>query len=87
MMAPAADIADGRLDIIRINAVSRNRLLRAFPKIYKGKHVLLDEVEADQAQTVTFDLHETIEVMVDGEVLDLRPTRLEVLPSALEVIL
>jgi len=87
MMAPTADIADGRLDIIRINAISRNRLLRAFPKIYRGKHVDLPVVESTQAQTVDFNLDGPIDVMVDGEVHHIQPTRLEVLPNALEVIL
>lgn len=87
MMAPVADISDGHLDIIRINAISRNRLLRAFPRIYKGTHVHLDVVESRLARHVTFDLAGPVDVMVDGEVHHIQPTRLDVLPHALEVIL
>lgn len=87
MMAPQADFGDGALDVVRIQQISRNRLLRAFPKIYKGTHVTLDVVETRQVRSVTFDVDEAIDIMVDGEVLSVRPLRLEVLPGALEVIL
>jgi len=86
-MAPSANIADGLLDIIRINAISRTLLLRTFPKIYSGEHVLLDPVESTTAQRVDFDLDGPIDVMIDGEVLHIQPTQLEVLPSALDVLL
>ena len=87
MMAPHAQFGDGYLDVIRIERVSRTRLLRAFPKIYQGTHVDLDVVTAGLAQSVTFDIQSPIDIMVDGEVLTVRPLRLDVLPGALEVIL
>ena len=87
MMAPHAQFGDGYIDVIRIERVSRTRLLRAFPKIYQGTHVDLDVVNADLAQSITFDIQSPIDIMVDGEVLTVRPQRLDVLPGALEVIL
>ena len=86
-MAPHAQFGDGYIDVIRIERVSRTRLLRAFPKIYQGTHVDLDVVNADLAQSITFDIQSPIDIMVDGEVLTVRPQRLDVLPGALEVIL
>ena len=87
MMAPHADFSDGQLDIIRINAISRNRLLRAFPRIYQGTHVDLEVVESHHAHRIEFDINTPLDIMVDGEVLTVTPHSLEVLPSALEVIL
>lgn len=38
-----------------------------------------------QARVIDFDIDAVIDVMLDGEMLKLRPQRLEVLPSVLQV--
>ena len=85
MMAPAADTGDGRLDIIHVGALGRLSLLQTFPKIFKGTHTAHPAVTASQARAIDFDIAEVIDVMLDGEMLKLRPQRLEVLPSVLQV--
>jgi diacylglycerol kinase family enzyme len=84
-MAPHADVADGRLDVIRVGDLGRVGLLRAFPSIYQGTHVQHPNIESIQAAQVTLDLAESVDVMVDGEVLRAHLTELRVLPQALEV--
>ena len=86
MMAPKADATDGLLDVIRIGPLGRVRLLRAFPRIFKGTHVELPEVECTRARRVEFLRDETIDVMVDGEVLALALRSLEVVPGAIDVV-
>jgi len=85
MMAPNADMSDGLVDIIRIGEMGRVRLLRAFPRIFKGTHIHMPEVECLKAQTVQFDLQEDADVMVDGEILRLQLTDLEVISGALRI--
>jgi len=85
MMAPAADAADGYLDVIRIGPMGRVRLLRSFPRIFKGTHVELPEVECTRARRVDFEGGETVDAMIDGEVLALALRSLEVVPGAIEV--
>ncbi|MBN1772352.1 MAG: hypothetical protein JXB32_13870 [Deltaproteobacteria bacterium] len=85
MMAPHAEVDDGRLQVVRVGRLGRWGLLRAFPKIYKGTHVRLAAVEERRAATVEFRGERELDVMVDGEVLRLALRRLEVLPGALEV--
>jgi len=86
MMAPHADATDGALDVIRIGEMGRLSFVKSFPSIFAGAHVERPEVEETRARTVDLDLTEPVDVMVDGEVLELALTRLEVVPGALEVV-
>ena len=85
MMAPDADTGDGRVDVIHVGAMGRIGLLRAFPKIFEGKHLELDVVHASQTKRVEFDLPGPTNIMLDGEALYVQPKVIEVLPSALQV--
>ncbi len=84
-MAPAADTGDGLLDVIRVGALGRLSLLQTFPKIFKGTHVDNPAVTTYQAKTVDFEIPAAIPCMIDGEMIDLQPKRLEVLPGALRI--
>jgi diacylglycerol kinase (ATP) len=86
MMAPTADPGDGAVDIIRIGKLSRLGLLRAFPKIYGGTHVALEQVESSLAKRIQFHGDGAVDCMIDGEIVSLSLRSLEVLPGALEVI-
>ncbi len=85
MMAPAADTSDGLLDIIRVGRMGRLSLLRTFPKIFQGTHIHHPAVSCCQAPALDFHLEGEVDVMIDGEMLRLNPTRLEVLPAVLDV--
>jgi diacylglycerol kinase (ATP) len=85
MMAPGAEIDDGRIDLVRVGPLGRWDLLRTFPKIFKGTHVQHPAVETARVEKVEFDLDEEIDVMVDGEALRVVPTSLRVLCGALDV--
>lgn len=85
MMAPDANTRDGLLDIIRVGRMGRISLLRTFPKIFAGTHVAHPAVACHQAPGVDFKLDAEVDAMIDGEMLKLNPTRLEVIPSAIDV--
>ncbi len=85
-MAPAADVGDGRLDVIRVGPLSRPAFLATFPKLFRGTHVRAPGIEASTAAIVDLDLPRAVDVMIDGEIVHIQPRRLEVLPGAVEVL-
>lgn len=85
IMAPDANTRDGLLDIIRVGRLGRLGLLTTFPKIFKGTHIQHPAVTTFQAPHVDFTLDREVGCMIDGEVLFLNPTRLEVVPGAIDV--
>lgn len=84
-MAPLARIDDGLLDVIRLGPLTRPRFLTAFPRIFAGTHPEMPEIDARTARVVEFDGEERL-VMIDGEVVPLALQRVEVVPSAVEVL-
>lgn len=83
-MAPEAVIDDGLLDVIHLGALTRGRFLTAFPKIFAGTHPEMPEVQQRTGKRVELD-GTRVEVMVDGEVLPLGLTAVEVVPGAVEI--
>jgi diacylglycerol kinase (ATP) len=86
MMAPSADVSDGRVDVVRIGPMSRRRLLACFPRLFAGTHPQMPEVTVRQEATVDFSGLGPRVVMLDGEIRTLDLHRLEVLPGALEML-
>lgn len=86
MMAPNADVADGALDITRVNRLSRADLITTFPKIFTGTFIEHPAVEQARANAVRFGRVGVLDVLVDGEQLRLELESLDVLPGALEVL-
>lgn len=84
-MAPNADIADGEADMIRAEKVGRLDLLRTFPRIFAGTHLAHPAVSESRLQRVDFEADAKLEIMIDGEVLTLKPRSIKVLPSAVDV--
>ncbi len=86
LMAPAAAIDDGHLDVTILNRVTRRRLLQAFPKVFTGEHVELPEVETFQAREISIETPGGEKVLTpDGEVLGISPVEITCLEKACEV--
>jgi len=85
MMAPEARPDDGLLDIIEVQKMSRMELLRAFPRIFKGTHVQLPNVKTYKTKTVEFSLNAPMDVMIDGEMMNIQPISMNVLPGAINI--
>ncbi len=86
MMAPHADTNDGKIAAVLVGKMGRLSLLATFPKIFKGTHIEHRAVTTAQAERIELHLDERIDVMVDGEALQVVPKTLEVLPGALDVV-
>jgi diacylglycerol kinase (ATP) len=86
MIAPNADPADGRIEYVRWSPLGRLRLLWNFPRLFTGTHITHPLASRAAVERVDLDLGGPVNVIVDGEVLLLDCRSVEVLPSALEVI-
>lgn len=86
LMAPGADIQDGKADLIQVDPMGRLELLRCFPTIFRGTHVDLEKVSARQVEDIRFEGDSPVTLMVDGEIREIVPRRLEVLSRALEIV-
>jgi diacylglycerol kinase (ATP) len=79
-----ASLDDGLLDVVVINPVSKLRLLRVFPRLYKGTHVDLPEFERHRVREVTLS-SPGIVAYGDGERLGALPITTTISPGALKV--
>jgi YegS/Rv2252/BmrU family lipid kinase len=86
LMAPYADTGDGQLDIVVCGAMDRRTLLATFPKIFSGQHVHHHQITSARARSIELFEAGPIDLMIDGEVLRRQPTKIEVLPRALDVL-
>ncbi|HDY74990.1 MAG TPA: diacylglycerol kinase family lipid kinase [Candidatus Marinimicrobia bacterium] len=85
-MAPLAQLNDGYIDLIVVHKPSRWKLLKMFPKIFSGKHIAEPIVEYHQVKTFSIIPIEEHVLNIDGELLGNTPIDVEVLPSAINVL-
>ena len=85
MIAPAAKPDDGRLDVTLVGRLSRPRVLRLFPSVYKGRHVDFEEVEAVQGEEIRIESDGPLDLAADGELQGATPAVIRCLPRSLEV--
>lgn len=86
MIAPQAQVDDGLIEYVRWGPISRVGLIRNLPTLYDGTHINHPLAERNAAKKVDFHLDSPVDVMVDGEVMTIQCQTLDVLPSALNVV-
>jgi YegS/Rv2252/BmrU family lipid kinase len=86
MLAPNAEIGDGLIEYVRWGPIGRIGLVSNLPGLYDGTHINQPLASRCAARQIDFYLDKPIDVMVDGEVLTIHCERLDVLPSALNVL-
>jgi diacylglycerol kinase (ATP) len=85
-ITPRAVFDDGRLDVCFVGAISKPRLLRVFPTIFRGTHTELKEVEYFQTGHLRIETETPMRIHADGEHACYTPVEIGVLPKALQVI-
>ncbi|OAN29076.1 diacylglycerol kinase [Plantibacter sp. H53] len=85
LIAPQADLADGRFDLFVVAPVSRFRFLRLFPKVFSGAHTGLDIVRLSRVRSVSIAA-DGITAYADGERIGPLPVAIDVVPGALRVL-
>lgn len=86
-IAPGADVADGLLDLMVADQLSRAGILGFIPHVLRGTHVGRSGVTFVRTRRVVLETGQPLAVHADGEIIDRAATRLdiEVLPGALLV--
>jgi diacylglycerol kinase (ATP) len=86
MIAPDAVTDDGLIEYVRWGPIGRLGLIRNLATLYDGSHTKHPLAERHAVTRVEFQLDAPVDLMVDGEVLTLECQSIEVLPSALRVV-
>jgi YegS/Rv2252/BmrU family lipid kinase len=86
MIAPNAEVDDGLIEYVRWGPIGRVGLIRNLSTLYDGTHIRHPLAERRATRRIDFQLDGPVDVMVDGEALTLHLKTLEVLPSALRVV-
>jgi diacylglycerol kinase (ATP) len=86
MIAPKAEVNDGLVEYVRWGPISRMGLVRNLPGLYDGTHINHPLAERRAAKRVEFLLDAPVDCMIDGEVVTLQCQTLDVLHSALYVV-
>lgn len=84
MISPNSEMADGKLELFILHEVSRPRLLKIFPSVYKGEHLRYPEVEILSARSVRI-ANSGYPVSCDGELVGNAPFSVNLSPSGLAV--
>ncbi len=85
MLAPNAETDDGKIEIVRWSA-GRFDFIRNFPKCYDGTHIHHPLIYQGRAERIELDFDVPSDIMIDGEVMTVHCQSLDVLPSALNVM-
>ncbi len=87
-LTPDAQIDDGLFDLCLIQNMPMPSVLRNLLKVYSGKHKEDPRVEIVRTENLKIRSHEPFAVHVDGELLgmDLTALNVEIIPKALNVI-
>ena len=85
LIAPRAEVDDGKLDLIVLNKLKRIHLLQTFPKIFDGSHVDTPYVDYIQAKTIKLETKEPKVLSPDGEIYGEFPVTVSCVSGALKV--
>ena len=85
-VAPEADLADGKLDVVWTEDVGKLRFLSQLPKVFKGTHVENPEVGMARVAEVRIEADRPFAVYADGDHLTDLPATVRVLPAALRLV-
>jgi diacylglycerol kinase (ATP) len=80
-----AEIDDGLLDVAIIRPLSRTKLVRTYPRLFKGTHTTIPEYEHHRVRSVTVDAPGIVSY-ADGERFGPLPVPVECVPGVLRVI-
>ena len=86
MIAPDARTDDGLIEYVRWGPIGRLGLIRNLPTLYDGTHTRHPMAERQAVRRAEFQLNEPVDVMVDGEVMQLQCEAIDVLHEALRVV-
>ncbi len=84
--APAAEIDDGRLEVVLASRSSKLHFLTLLPKVFSGRHVEDSRVRVTRARRIVVDADRPFQVYADGDPLAGLPAEISVAPGALRLL-
>lgn len=84
-VCPSADMHDGRLSMLWVHSISRPELIKVFPKLYSGKHVLHPAVDEQSVLAVHLDAPNQI-AYADGERIGPLPVDVSTLADGVHIV-
>lgn len=88
-IAPAAELDDGRFDVVVLPAFSRTRTLLSVPSVYRGRHLTRPGVRVERASVVRIEpLDDGGPLLfdVEGEQVGTAPATLSVVPRSIRLL-
>jgi diacylglycerol kinase (ATP) len=85
-VTPDARSDDGLLDVCVIQELPKWQFVKAFPKVFSGKHVGHPAVTMLRGKQIEISADRPFQVYADGEPVGCLPATFTVLPSALRVV-
>lgn len=85
-ICPDAKNNDGQLDICVVHEISRWGLLRIFPSVFKGKHVLNSSIKMYRGKEIEILSEIPLMIHGDGESIGQTPTHIHLEPKSLYVV-
>jgi diacylglycerol kinase (ATP) len=85
LVVPEASVTDAKLDLLILNKITRFKLVKIFPRVYKGTHVTDPAVELLEATKVEIAA-DGMPIYSDGEYVGQAPFTATLIPAALLVI-
>jgi YegS/Rv2252/BmrU family lipid kinase len=86
LMAPAASLTDGLLELVIVGDIPKLRFLRGLPKVFKGEHINQPEVEVVRCREVEVSADRPFTMYADGDPIAELPVTVRALPGAVRAI-
>jgi YegS/Rv2252/BmrU family lipid kinase len=86
LMAPDAELDDGKLDVVTISTSSKWRYISGMPSLFKGTHVNRETVQIERGEVIEVDADRQFTIFADGDPLARTPATITVARRALNVI-
>lgn len=86
LVAPCAKDDDGALDLVLVAGMSRLKLWRNFPRLYRGTHLKEPGISLREVKVLRAEADVPVYLNIDGEADGMFPAEFEVLPRAVTVL-
>lgn len=86
LMAPAAALDDGLLDVVTVSDIPRRRFLARLPQVFKGAHVGNPEVSVHRAAEVHIEADRPFTLYADGDPIAELPATIRARHAAVRVL-
>ncbi|HEY3997638.1 MAG TPA: diacylglycerol kinase family protein [Candidatus Xenobia bacterium] len=84
--APRAKVGDGLVDVVCMVDLNPVDVVRYMPNNYSGDFDSVPKITQHTARTVTITAPQPVPVQIDGDYIGTTPCRVEVIPSALKMV-